>query len=113
MSPQVAMPACRTLLTSSGWRVRIAKMPPTNAYTAQTKASRSANEPNTSTYNQPSPVARSILAIDFNSGTRQRWERYQARHIVLAGCAESDPFSADFAGGPAVGAASYLDAHFA
>jgi hypothetical protein len=58
-------------------------------------------------------VARSILAIDFNFRTRQRWERHHVHHIVLPGFAEPDPLSADFAGGPAVGAASYLDAHFA
>src|SRR5271166_3651906 len=44
-----AIPACRVLFTRRGCRVRIAAMPPTNAYTAQTNASRSAKEPNTST----------------------------------------------------------------
>src|SRR5580692_8484356 len=49
ISPHVAMPACRVLLTRRGCRVRIAKIPPTNAYTAQINANSSANEPNTST----------------------------------------------------------------
>ena len=46
----------------------------------------------------------------------KKWRRRARRHfdyIVLPGCAEPEPLSADFAGGPAVGAASYLDAHFA
>ena len=43
------MPACRVLLTSRGWRVMIAAMPPPNAYTAQINARINANEPNTST----------------------------------------------------------------
>src|SRR2546423_1133945 len=46
--PQVAMPACRVLLTSSGCRVKIAAIPPPNAYTAHTNAKTSAKEPNTS-----------------------------------------------------------------
>ncbi len=36
----------------------------------------------------------------------------ELHYIVLPGAA-FDPVSADFAGGPAVGAASYLDAHLA
>jgi hypothetical protein len=36
----------------------------------------------------------------------------ELNYIVLPG-AGFDPVSADFAGGPAVGAASYLDAHLA
>src|SRR6267154_4523612 len=51
----VAIPACRVLLISSGWRVIIAAMPPPNAYTAQTNAKTSAKEPNTSTANPPIP----------------------------------------------------------
>src|SRR2546429_186828 len=46
--PQVAMPACRVLLISSGCRVKIAAIPPPNAYTAHTNAKTSAKEPNTS-----------------------------------------------------------------
>src|SRR5208283_1347753 len=52
---QVAMPAWRVLLTSNGCRVMMAAMPPTNAYTAQTNASRSVNEPNTSISLPPLP----------------------------------------------------------
>src|SRR5271165_163842 len=48
ISTQVAVPDCRALLIKSGWRVMIAAMPPTKAYTAQTNASRSAKDPNTS-----------------------------------------------------------------
>src|ERR1051325_11285391 len=49
-----AMPACRALLIRRGCRVRMAATPPSNAYSAQTNASNSANEPNTST---PPPLA--------------------------------------------------------
>src|SRR5260370_22781800 len=45
---QVAIPAWRVLLISSGWRVIIAAMPPPNAYTAHTNAKMSAKVPNTS-----------------------------------------------------------------
>src|SRR5215472_244313 len=53
--PHVAIPAWRALFTRSGWRVMIAPMPPTTAYTAHTKAKRSAKEPNTSTAIPPLP----------------------------------------------------------
>src|SRR5229473_6480410 len=57
ISPQVAIPACRALLTSNGCRVRIAAMPPTNAYPAHRNARSNAKEPNTSIAVLPSPVA--------------------------------------------------------
>ncbi len=47
--PHVAIPACRALLINSGWRVRIAKMPPTKAYPAHKNARSNAKEPKTST----------------------------------------------------------------
>src|SRR5438309_10551166 len=43
------MPAWRALLTSSGWRVRMAAMPPRNAYPAHRNAMSNAKEPKTST----------------------------------------------------------------
>src|SRR6266478_696134 len=52
---QVAIPAWRVLLISSGCRVIIAAMPPPNAYTAHITAKTSAKEPNTSTATPPLP----------------------------------------------------------
>src|SRR5690349_6353051 len=54
ISAHAAIPAWRALLIRRGCRVRIAAIPPANAYSAQTKASNRANEPNTST---PPPLS--------------------------------------------------------
>src|SRR5882762_11164955 len=90
INTQVAMPACRVLFTSSGCRVMMAAMPPTNAYTAQTNASRSVNEPNTSIVLPPLPEDLRLV-------------RYMLlRWVVPAGVGLSPP-----------GAASYLEAHLA
>src|SRR6266851_10301775 len=83
---QVAIPACRVLLISSGWRVMIAAMPPPNAYTAHTNARMSAKEPNTSTAIPPLP----------------RLFRVPYRSAELGAAMAVPP-----------GAASYLEAHFA
>src|SRR5260370_2127234 len=83
---QVAIPAWRVLLTSRGWRVTIAAMPPPNAYTAHTNARISAKEPNTSTATPPLP----------------RRFRVPYRPVELGAALTVPP-----------GAASYLDAHFA
>src|SRR2546427_4686897 len=78
---QVAIPAWRVLLTKRGWRVTIAAMPPTKAYTAHTNAKRSAKEPNTSTATPPLP--RSSRASYMRSEERRvgkecrsRWSPY-------------------------------------
>src|SRR5438105_1201159 len=86
---QVAIPACRVLLTKRGCRVSMAAIPPTKAYTAHTNASTSAKEPNKSTETSTLP--------------RQFRELY-----ILLGWE-------DFAAAPPVppGAASYFEAHFA
>src|SRR6266436_4318951 len=86
---QVAIPAWRVLLISSGCRVSIAAMPPPNAYTAHINAKTSAKEPNTSTATPPIP------------------RRARAPYIPLR--------SVELGLAPPVppGAASYLEAHFA
>src|SRR5579884_1172950 len=67
IKPQAAIPACRALLIKRGCRVVIAKMPPTNAYAAQTNARSSANEPNTSTELPPiSLAAQALLSVRLN-----------------------------------------------
>src|SRR5439155_1633559 len=73
------MPACRVLLISSGCRVKIAAIPPPNAYTAHTNAKTSAKEPNTSMAT-PLPPGDSGCdgAADAHAltlrGARQRWK---------------------------------------
>src|SRR2546429_4571534 len=86
---QVAMPACLVLLISSGCRVKIAAMPPPNAYTAHTNAKTSAKEPNTSMATPPLP------------------RRFRVRYMLLRW--------GELAAAPPLppGAASYLEAHLA
>ena len=71
-------------------RVRMAAIPPTNAYSAQTKASNSANEPNTST----------LPPLSEPSAPCCTYANYE-RPV------EFDGF------GASPGAASYFEAHFA
>src|SRR6266478_2449552 len=85
----VAIPACRVLLISSGWRVIIAAMPPPNAYTAHTNAKMSAKVPNTSIATPLPPGRPRVL--------------YMLLRSVALGAAPPLP----------PGAASYLEAHFA
>src|SRR5216684_9241399 len=84
---QVAIPAWRVLLISSGWRVTIAAMPPPNAYTAHTNARTSAKDPNISMAIPPLP------------------RRSRVRYMLVRW--------AELAAAPPVppGAASYLEAH--
>src|SRR5215472_14068072 len=88
ISAHVAIPAWRVLLTSSGWRVTIAAMPPTKAYNAHINARRSAKDPNTSTALAPLP--------QFARGC-----------YMLLCCVELCVVPVP------PGAASYLEAHFA
>src|SRR5579859_1395694 len=84
------MPACRALLINKGCRVRMAAIPPANAYSAQTKASNNANEPKTS--KQPP------LSNWYAPGNH--YPRYD-RPVEPDGL------------GTSPGAASYFEAHFA
>src|SRR5437764_13722737 len=86
---QLAIPACRVLLTRRGCRASIAAIPPTKAYTAYTNASTSAKEPNKSTETSTLP------------------RQFQELYMVLGWD--------DFAAGPPVppGAASSFEAHLA
>src|SRR5258708_6949902 len=93
---QVAIPACRALLISSGWRVMIAAMPPPNAYTAQINARTSAKEPNTSTTMPPiprrsrvpyipPPISRPLHSTTFGSVGRSA--AFSARRSFILGSA--------------------------
>src|SRR5712692_2329257 len=86
---QVAIPAWRVLLISSGCRGIIAPLPPPNASTPHMKAKTSAKEPNTSTATPPLPRRPRVPYVPLRS--------------VELGLAPPVP----------PGAASYLEAHFA
>ena len=89
-------------------------MPPTNAYTAQINASSSANDPNTST--KPCSPVESLTRYGHKRQSRRGTARRARLHYIELFAAASLAVLAvpvAFAGGSAVGAASYFDAHFA